>query len=402
MTRHHRILGAAATFVALLVLAACGGGAAGTSGDDGAAPGVSNNQITIASTIASTGNFAVVTGPYIAAANAYFAKVNEHGGVNGRKIVWDHIDDGYDLQRAVTGAQKIVQNDNAFIAALPFGTATTLATSKVYAARGIPNVTLGTALAELSGKNAESTFGCTTPYHFQTRAAIKWTAENLPAGKWASMVYETGDGEDVAKALTAEQKEKGLDVVREITYAPGTTDFSGQLDSLRKAGANYVALYGSTPDAARIVTAAKAAGLNATFVGPMPLADPAFLTLAKGKAEGTIVASPYKALTLDDKGITQFKDDLKQHGGKDAQPTLWALHGYNCATIVAEGLRKAGKNPTRESFIKGMESISSFDNGVSAPVTFAKGDHLASTSSIVLQVKNDAFVQKSNGWISFE
>jgi branched-chain amino acid transport system substrate-binding protein len=403
VTRHHRrILGAAASSVALLALAACGGSGTGASSGGDASPGVSDDQITIASTIASTGNFAVVTGPYISAANAYFAKVNEDGGVEGRDIVWNHIDDGYDIQRAVAGAQKIAQQDSSFIAALPFGTATTLATSEVYAAKGIPNVTLGTALAELEGKNAATTFGCTTPYHYQTRAAVQWTAENMPAGPWASMTYETGDGEDVANALTKEQEAEGLDVVDQIAYAPGTTDFSGQLDQLKKSGAKYVVLYGSTPDAARIITAAKAAGLDATFVGPMPLADPDFLNLSKGQAEGTIVASPYQALTSDTEGIKTFESDLQQYGDKNAKPTLWALHGYNCASIVAEGLKNAGENPTRESFIKGMESIKDFDNGVTAPVTFGEGDHRASTSSIVLQVEDGAFVQKSGDWISFD
>lgn len=400
MTRHHRkLLGAVATSTALLALSACGGG--GTAGGDASA-GVSDDQITIASTIASTGNFAVVTGPYISAANAYFAKVNEEGGVEGREIVWKHVDDGYDLQRAVAGAQKIAQEDSSFIAALPFGTATTLATSEVYAARGIPNVALGTALAELEGAGAETTFGCTTPYHYQTRAAIRWATENLPAGPWASMTYETGDGEDVANALTAEQEVAGLDVVEEIGYAPGTTDFSGQLDQIKKSGAAYVVLYGSTPDSARIVTAAKSAGIDATFVGPMPLADPDFLSLTKGQADGTIVASPYQALTSDAEGIAQFQADLEQYGDDNAKATLWALHGYNCATIVAEGLRNAGDDPTRDSFVEGMESIKDFDNGISAPVTFGEGDHLASTSSIVLQVEGSGFVQRSEDWIAFD
>lgn len=398
MTSYKRLLlGSGAALLAMVAAAGCAGGSA-----DGDTAGVSSTEIKIASTVASTGNFAVVTGPFINAANTYFDKVNEEGGVNGRDISWSNVDDGYDLQRAVAGAQKIVQQDSTFIAALPFGTATSLATAKVYSARKVPNVTLGTALAEVEGDNAATTFGCTTPYYYQTRAAIKWAAENLPEGSWASMVYESADGKDIATALEAQAKEDGLDIAKQINYAPGTTDFSGPLDTLKRAGIKYVVLFGSTPDSARVVAAAKSAGLDATFVGPMTLADPDFLSLTKGKAEGTIAASPYKSLTSDDPGIAEFKELLATSGGADAKPTLYALHGYNCATIVAEGLKKAGKNPTRESFIAGMETIKGFDNGVSAPVTFGADDHRASTSSVVLRVKGDTFEQESADWVSFD
>lgn len=400
MTSHKRLLlGTGAALLAMVGASACAGGSSGGGGDTA---GVSSKEIKIASTVASSGNFAVVTGPFINAANAYFDTINKDGGVNGREISWSHVDDGYDLQRAVAGAQKVVQQDSAFIAALPFGTATTLATAKVYSARKVPNVTLGTALAETEGDNAATTFGCTTPYHFQTRAAIKWAAENMPKGSWASLVYESADGEDVSTALQAQAEEDGLDIAKEIKYAPGTTDFSGPLDTLKRAGVKYVVLFGSTPDAARVVTAAKSAGLDTTFVGPMPLADPDFLTLTKGKAEGTIAASPYKSLTSDEPGIADFKELLSTSGGADAKPTLWALHGYNCATIIAEGLKKAGKNPTRTSFVKGMETIKDFDNGVSAPVSFSADDHRASTSSVVLRVSGDTYEQESADWISFD
>ncbi|HWK27347.1 MAG TPA: ABC transporter substrate-binding protein [Solirubrobacter sp.] len=385
---------------ATALLAACGGdtttgGGAPADGGETLGPGVSADAIELSSSTGLTGNFAVVTAPYVAAAKAKFAAVNADGGVNGRKINWKPVDDGFDIQRAVSFAQRLVSQNKILAETLPFGTAPTVAKKEIYEAAGVPFVSLGTTYAEV--ENAKTTFGCTVPYYSQARVAIRYAIENRNAKRIGVLVYASPDGKEVGEAAEDEAKAQGAEVVRKLEYDPGTTDFSGAISDLRGAKPDVVVLYGSTPDSARAIQAARRAGLKVPFIGPQTMADSEFLRLAGDAAEGVIAGSPYKLPDADDPGVAAFRDALSKNGdGGSGQPTTWAMSGYQCASVVAAALDAAGEQLNRESFVKGIESLKDFDSGIAAPVSFGPDDHTGSTMALVLEVKDGAFKQLSD------
>jgi branched-chain amino acid transport system substrate-binding protein len=392
------VVGLSAAIAATAFLAACGGdtttggGASSGGGDGKLGPGVSDETISLSSSTGLTGNFAVVTGPYVNAGKAKFAAVNADGGVNGRKIEWKPVDDGFDIQRAVSFAQRVVSQNNVLAETLPFGTAPTVAKKEIYERSGIPFISLGTTYAEVDG--AKTTFGCTVPYYSQARVAIRYAIEKKKAKKIGVLVYASPDGEEVGEAAEDEAKAQGAQVVKKLQYDPGTTDFSGAISSLRSANPDIVVLYGSTPDSARAIQAARRAGLKVPFVGPQTMADSEFLRLAGDAAAGVIAGSPYKLPDSDDPGVAAFRDALKKYGeGGSAEPTTWAMSGYQCASVVAAALDGAGEQLNRQSFVKGIESLKDFDSGIAAPVSYAADDHVGSEIALVLEVKNGAFEQ---------
>jgi ABC-type branched-subunit amino acid transport system substrate-binding protein len=93
----------------LVALAACGG-SSGTTATD---PGVTSSTITLGVTIAKSGP-AAAYGTIADAANAYFTYVNSNGGVNGRKIVYKILDDGYNPAQTVPLTKQLVEQDNVF------------------------------------------------------------------------------------------------------------------------------------------------------------------------------------------------------------------------------------------------------------------------------------------------
>ena len=48
------------------------------------------------------------------ASDAYFKYVNAHGGINGRKIIYKYLDDGYNPAKTVTVVHQLVLQDNVF------------------------------------------------------------------------------------------------------------------------------------------------------------------------------------------------------------------------------------------------------------------------------------------------
>ena len=117
-------MGNKSRILAVIAGAAVVGGIAVTAafGAHRAAPGVTATTITIGGTFPLTGPAALYkTIP--AAENAYFAYVNDHGGVNGRKIDFKILDDGYDPSRTVPLTQQLVEQDKVFAVFGSLGTA---------------------------------------------------------------------------------------------------------------------------------------------------------------------------------------------------------------------------------------------------------------------------------------
>lgn len=378
----------AAVALAALMMTACGGSS--NQAGEAAAPGVTKTEIHLSETLGLTGNFAVVSGPYVEGAKAVFNKVNGQGGINGRKIVWDPVDDGYTVEQAVTLAQKMVNQNQILAAALPFGTAPIAAKAPIYNRAQIPYFEMGTG-ASVENKYPGQ-FGCLSPYFNEIQAPITYVVKNRGAKSFGVLVTNASDGTSVQQGAEKALTTAGLKPAVELTYVAGTSDFSGQLSQLRNV--DYVVVFGSTPDTARILVAAKRSGIRAQFIGALPMGDPTLIKLAGDAANGGIVGSPLFPLDSDSAAMQQFRKGVVQYGGGSASDaTLWALAGYHCASVLVEGLRKAGPNLTRSSFVQGMESIKKYETGVGPAITYSKTEHSAAAAPIaVLEIQNGKYV----------
>lgn len=391
--RRRRIAGA--VVAVSLVLAGCGGGggnddpSAGGNTSREPVPGVTDTEVRFGDTVALTGNFAVVTGPFLAAARSYLAKVNEAGGVHGRKITLDMVDDGLNTEQAVTGARRFVNSNNILAAAFPFGTAATLAKSPIYARANIPYFQYG--LAAIDQKASPLEFGVVPSYHSQIQTAIKYAIENRGGKKFAILVTADANGTELAAGAKKALAENDLQPISEVTYTTGTTDFGGQLSEVKDA--EYIIVQGSTPDLARLAVAQSRQGVKGKLIGSVAIGDPTFLELTAGAGEGALVGSPLFPLDSEGAGIKEFKADLAKYG-EGAAPGLWALLGYHQAKVLVEGLENAGKDLTRESFVEGLEAIRNYESGVAPPVSFGPDTHNCDKCPVaILEIKGGKYVE---------
>src|SRR5437763_1110471 len=106
--------------VLALAAAGCGGGSSGGTGGGGGGggganvPGVTATTITLGSTQPLTGPAAAGYSEISAASNAYFQYINANGGINGRKIIYKYLDDGYDPSKTVSQTKKLILTDKVF------------------------------------------------------------------------------------------------------------------------------------------------------------------------------------------------------------------------------------------------------------------------------------------------
>ena len=145
MNRSHRLRTpaiAAAAVAAAMIAAGCGSSSSSPSSGaaTASAPGITATQILIGSHQPLTGPAAPGYSEIAPASNAYFQYVNAHGGVNGRKIKYTYLDDGYDPAKTVSDVHQLVLQNNVYAIFDGLGTPTHLAAVSFLNSSKVPDV----------------------------------------------------------------------------------------------------------------------------------------------------------------------------------------------------------------------------------------------------------------------
>src|ERR671938_1190319 len=164
-------------------------------------PGASDTEIKI-------GNIMPYSGPASAygvigkTEEAYFRKVNDEGGVNGRKITFISYDDAYSPPKAVEAARKLVESDQVLLIFNSLGTPSNTAIQKYMNAKKVPQLFVATGATKWGDpKNFPWTMGWQPTYQSEGRIYAKFLLANHPNGK-IGILYQNDDyGKDYVKGL---------------------------------------------------------------------------------------------------------------------------------------------------------------------------------------------------------
>src|SRR5437763_11688775 len=252
MKRSHRLRwqAAAVATVAAFTVAACSSGS-GSSSNSGSgssnssaaltasAPGITPTQITIGSHQPLTGPAAPGYSEIAPASAAYFAYVNAHGGVNGRKIVYKYIDDGYNPTKTASVVRQLVLQDNVYALFDGLGTPTHLAAVSFLNAQKVPDVFIasGCECWNDPAKNPQ-TFGWQLDYIREGKILGQYVKQHF-AGKKIGYFFQNDEfGQDGVKGLDMEIPHS--QVVSRQSYDPTNINIGPQVAALKAAGAQVV------------------------------------------------------------------------------------------------------------------------------------------------------------------
>src|SRR5690349_306552 len=278
MKRTHRLRwqAAAVVTVAALSVAACSSGSSsgppagsGSSNSSAAltasAPGITPTQITIGSHQPLTGPAAPGYSEIAPASAAYFAYVNAHGGVNGRKIVYKYLDDGYNPTKTASVVRQLVLQDSVYAIFNGLGTPTHLAAVSFLNAQKVPDVFVasGCECWNDPSKNPQ-TFGWQLDYVREGKILGQYVKQHF-AGKKVGFFYQNDEfGQDGVKGLLAEIPASM--VVSKQTYDPTNTNIGSAVAALRASGAQVVVSYSIPAFSALLKLNALKLGFNPTLV----------------------------------------------------------------------------------------------------------------------------------------
>lgn len=324
--------------------------------------GVTADEIRLGASVVLSGPLGPQTVQYGEGSRLMFDAVNAQGGVHGRMIRYTTLDDGFDTQKAVANTRRLLEEDKVFMIYHSTGTAQTAAI--------LPLIREHRTLLFAPITGASAFRESLDPLMFHVRAsyaneATKIVSQLRHQGIDRVAVFYADDG--LGKALMAELRkasaEEKLVFVAEFKLDPKSPDFAGAAQATEKAQpqAVIVATGGST--FTNYIKAVQATSARPTFYGFSVASADGINHELKEKARGIILAQIMPSLRNTTVPVVAEYLALVRAKSPATQPTATQFEGFVHARLLVEGLRRAGRNLTTESFIKAMEEVGEISFG---------------------------------------
>lgn len=376
-----KFVAASAAAVMALSLAGCSGGSMDDSSSSSAK--ASGDSITIGTVTTNSGTAAAYGEAEVKGFELAVSEINAKGGINGKKVKLESMDDKGDATEASNAYNKLAGDNNVLAVAGPTISATTAAVAPL--ADQSKLVTIAPAATSDSIETGNYLFRTCFKDSYQGEVAARFAAENLKVKKVA-VLYGTGDpySSGVGEAFAKAAEKLGLEVVdKESSSSAGDTEYSAQLQKIQASGAELLyAPYYYSVAGPYIIPQARSVGFEGYVMGPDGY-DGLKLTGDKSQYNKTYYTTHYSA---DDNTNSKVQDFIKSYKSKNnAEPNTFAALGYDTIYMIKQAIEKAGENATREDVRNAVAGMT-FD-GVTGKFTMDKSG--SPTKSVtVLEMKD--------------
>ena len=326
-------------------------------------PGVTDKSILIGSCSALEGPSHSLGADTVSGANAYFSLINDEGGVNGRKLKLTAYDDSYDPAKTQACFDHLMI-DKVFALGFFVGTPTAVKYLPLAEANKIPLVGLFTGAQTLYTPLRHWIVNVRASYYDETREQMDGVWEKLGYHSVGVIYPEDAFGSAVLGGVTEALKSRGAEPVKVASYERQTANVGGAIDAVRGANPQAVIVVGPPNTVAPILKQAHAKGWKPLFLTVSFVGTDELIAEAGDDAEGVVITQVVPPYYLTDlKGVALYRRALAKYQPA-ARPNFVSLEGFVDAMVLVEGLKRAGKEPTREGLIHGIESIHEEDLGL--------------------------------------
>lgn len=321
----------------------------------------------------------------------YFDMLNATGGIHGQTIELRTLDDGYEPDRCKANTEKFIKDD-VFALFGYVGTPTCLAAIPLVNQAKIPFFAPFTGAEALRDPFSKSVFHLRASYYDETAEIVKQlTALHLKkiAVFYQNDSYGKAGLDGVHRAL----KPLGLQPVALGTVERNTVNVAKAVRDIVAAKPDSVVQISAYKSCAAFIRESRKAGYggtfyNVSFVGSQALAD----ELGKeGRGVMIMQVMPYP-FSHNTAIAREYLEAVRKAGGEH-KPNYSSMEGYLAAKVFAEGLRRAGRNPTREGLVTALESIQDANFG-GFHVNFGPKQHVASRFVELSMLTEDGRVRR--------
>jgi branched-chain amino acid transport system substrate-binding protein len=350
------------------VPAACGrdddgGGGGGGGGSASADPGITDKEVKLGGSYPFSGP-ASAYGTIAKGAEAYFAFLNDKGGVGGRKINFTTLDDGYEPPRALQNAKRLIQQDKVFALFNTLGTPNNLAIWDYVNQQKVPHLYVATGASDW-GKDIKAhpyTIGWQPNYVTEAKVYAEYLKKNKPNAKVAVLYQNDGFGKDLLGGFEDGIAGSGIKVVDKESYNVTDPTVSAQMGRLGQSGADtFVNITTPKFSAQAIAAIAKSDWkplhiLNNVGASKTLVLAPVGLENAKGIVSTGYFKDPEDDQWADDAAVKEYHAALKKYQPKTNSNDAFAMYGWTVAQTMAKALEQM-KEPTRDSLMDAVRNM---------------------------------------------
>jgi ABC-type branched-subunit amino acid transport system substrate-binding protein len=299
---------------------------------------------------------------------AFFKKINDAGGINGRKINFISYDDAYSPPKAVEQARKLVESDEVLLVFNSLGTPSNSAIQKYMNSKKVPQLFVATGATKWNDpKNFPWTMGWQPSYQSETQIYAKYILKEKPDAKIAVLFQNDDYGKDYLKGLKDGLGAKAASmIVAEESYETTEPTIDNHIVKLKSSGADIFMDITTPKFAAQAIKKVAEIEwkplhfLNNVSASVGSVIRPAGYPNAQNIISANYLKDASDPQWNDDPGMKAFYAFMAKDFPEGDKLDNGTIVGYSVATTLVQVLKQCGNDLTRDNVMKQAANLKNF------------------------------------------
>jgi ABC-type branched-subunit amino acid transport system substrate-binding protein len=354
-------------------------------------PGVSDDRIRIGTVLSTRSDLAGVGQAVRAVTAAYFDEVNSQGGVYSRKLELKSVGTADTSAATVENVRRFIQDEQVFAMTGAFTAGADAELAALVDDLGAP----------LVGPLNRHVFYLLSGMDGMARALVNFAVEKSPDAKAGVALVSPNGGRaaDVSEAVKDQCQKKGCGALETFGYQSGRFDASACAEKLSRAGRSVVFFLGTGEEALALMREADRLRWSPLMYLPGAAVGEGVFGAPRSFDRRIFLSFPTSPADQSAEGLGEFRALAAKYGLPSTHQSA-QLSAYSAAKILVEGLKRAGRDLSREKLIETLEGLNQYSTGLTPAITYGPNRRVGATGAYVLTVdlERRTFAPASN-WV---
>ena len=350
-------------------------------------PGLGAGSIQLATLLPTTGHLATLGKAMSAVMTASVQELNASGGVHGRSIELEVVPFGGSAQEAVGNLERALREQGIFALVGPFSVGLEAELARLAEEEHVPVVGPFTLTPALGHGLDRYTFYLFSGLEQQARVMVDYAALQLHGQEPGIAVVgpDTPSVQAIGEAVKVQARSHGWERVQDVHYPVGQLEPVQLAAELRAAGSKALFFFGTGAELERVLGVLDHPGQLPLVFLPSIVATPALLNAPPGFDGRLFVAYPTLPRDVTPLGREGYAA-LKQKYTLPTEHLSGQLAAYAAVRTLVEGLKRSGRDLSRERLVESLQGLYRFETGVTPPISYTLNRRIGALGAHIVQV----------------